>query len=64
MQENHNLYARFHEVFEDRLDKTLLVTDAGDGYRYADIESESARMARFLAMAGAVPGHPLCRYRE
>lgn len=56
MQENHNLYARFHEVFEPRLDKTLLVTDAGDEYRYADIESESARLARFLAAAGAAPG--------
>ena len=56
MQENHSLYARFHEVFEDRLDKTLLVTDTGDEYRYADIESESARLARFLAAAGAVPG--------
>ena len=56
MQEDHSLYARFHEVFEDRLDKTLLVTDTGDEYRYADIESESARLARFLAQTGAVPG--------
>ena len=56
MQENHSLYARFHEVFEDRLDKTLLVTDTGDEYRYADIEGESARLARFLAETGAVPG--------
>ncbi|MDE0513089.1 MAG: AMP-binding protein [Gammaproteobacteria bacterium] len=56
MAENHNLYARFHKVFEDRLDKILLVTDAGDGYRYADIESETARLAGFLAAAGAVPG--------
>ncbi len=56
MQEDHSLYARFHEVFEDRLDKTLLVTDTGDEYRYADIESESARLARFLAAAGVAPG--------
>ena len=56
MQENHNLYARFHKVFEDRPDKTLLVTDVGDEYRYADIESESARLAGFLAAVGAVPG--------
>ncbi|MDE0284125.1 MAG: AMP-binding protein, partial [Gammaproteobacteria bacterium] len=56
MAENHNLYARFHKVFEDRLDKILLVTDAGNGYRYADIESESARLAGFLAAAGALPG--------
>ena len=55
-QENHNLYARFHKVFENRLDSTLLVTDAGDEYRYADMESESARLARFLGEAGAVPG--------
>lgn len=56
MQEDHSLYARFHEVFEDRLDKTLLVTDTGDEYRYADIESESARLARFLAETGVAPG--------
>ena len=56
MHENHNLYARFHEVFKQRLNQTLLVTDAGDEYRYADIESESARLAGFLAAAGAVPG--------
>lgn len=56
MTENHNLYARFHKVFEDRLDKILLVTDAGDEYRYADMERESARLAGFLAAAGAVPG--------
>ena len=56
MHENHNLYARFHEVFKQRLNQTLLVTDAGDDYRYADMESESARLARFLAAAGAVPG--------
>ena len=55
-QENHNLYTRFHKVFENRLDSTLLVTDAGDEYRYAELESESARLARFLAEAGAVPG--------
>ena len=56
MHENHNLYARFHEVFKHRLNQTLLVTDSGDDYRYADIESESARLAGFLAAAGAVPG--------
>ena len=56
MHEDHNLYARFHKAFEDRLDKTLLVTAAGDEYRYADIERESARLARFLATAGAAPG--------
>ena len=56
MHENHNLYARFHEVFRHRLNQTLLVTDTGDEYRYADIESESARLAGFLAAAGAVPG--------
>ena len=56
MPDNHNLYARFHKAFEDRLDKILLVTDAGDEYRYADIASESARLAGFLAAAGAVPG--------
>ena len=54
--EDHNLYARFHKVFEDRLDNTLLVTDSGDEWRYADMESESARLAGFLAAAGAVPG--------
>ena len=56
MQENHNLYARFQKVFENRLDKNLLITDAGDAYRYADMERESARLAGFLAAAGAVPG--------
>ena len=56
MHENHNLYARFHEVFKQRLNQTLLVTDAGDEYRYADMESESARLARFLAATGVVPG--------
>ena len=56
MQENHNLYARFHKVFKDRLDKTLLVTDSGDEYCYADMERESARLSGFLAATGAVPG--------
>ena len=56
MRENHNLYARFHKVFENRSDKTLLVTDAGNEYRYADIARATARLARFLAAAGAVPG--------
>ena len=55
-QENHNLYAHFHKVFENRLDSTLLVTDAGDKYRYADMESESARLAGFLAAAGVRAG--------
>ena len=56
MHENHNLYARFYEVFRHRLNQTLLVTDSGDEYRYTDMESESARLAGFLAAAGAVPG--------
>ena len=56
MHENHNLYARFHEVFKRRLNQTLLVTDSGDEYRYADIESESARLSGCLAAAGATPG--------
>ena len=55
-QENHNLYTRFHKVFENRLDSTLLVTDAGAVYRYADIESESARLAGFLAATGVRAG--------
>ncbi|MCY3751027.1 MAG: malonyl-CoA synthase [Gammaproteobacteria bacterium] len=52
MQENHNLYARFHEVFRHRLNQTLLITEAGDEYRYADMERESARLAGFLAQSG------------
>ena len=57
MQENHNLYARFHIRYSKTgLTRPLLVTDAGDEYRYADMESESARLARFLADTGAVPG--------
>ena len=56
MHENPNLYARFRQVFEDRLQQTLLVTDTGEQYRYTDMESESARLAGLLAAAGAVPG--------
>ena len=53
---NYNLYAHFRKVFEGHLDKELLVTWGGEEYRYADIESESARLANFLAASGAKPG--------
>jgi len=56
MPENHNLYARFHKIFEARLDKTLLATDNGDEWRYADVEGNAARLAGLLAQSGVKPG--------
>ena len=53
---NYNLYAQFNKVFEPRLSKVLLVTQAGEEYSYADVDSESARLAQFLAKSGAKPG--------
>ncbi len=53
---NFNLYAQFRKVFEARPNKVLLVTDSGEKYRYADMESESARLANFLTAAGVNAG--------
>ena len=55
-KQNFNFYAQFWKVFEKHLEKVLLTTDAGKEYRYADIESESARIANFLAALGVRPG--------
>ena len=54
--QNHNLYARFRAVFAPRLERTLLVTDAGDAYSYADIDREAARLANFLTKLGLRAG--------
>ena len=54
--QNHNLYARFRAVFAPRLERTLLVTDAGDAYSYADIDREAARLANFLTRLGLRAG--------
>ena len=55
-EQNHNLYAYIQDIARSRLDKPLLVTDAGVSYTYVDIDRESARLANFLADSGAMPG--------
>ena len=54
--QHHNLYARFQQVFADRLEKTLLITDTGVAYRYGEMDREAARLAGFLTQAGLKPG--------
>ncbi len=55
-EQDHNLYAYIQDIARTRLDKPLLVTDAGVSFSYADIDRESARLANFLAASGARPG--------
>jgi malonyl-CoA/methylmalonyl-CoA synthetase len=51
-----NLYSRYQEQFDAHAGDELLRTDDETSYAYADIERLSARIASFLAGAGARPG--------
>ena len=53
---NSNLFAHFAAQFASRADEPLLVTNDETVYSYADIDRESARLARFLGELGASPG--------
>ncbi|MGI9271234.1 MAG: malonate--CoA ligase [Woeseiaceae bacterium] len=56
MKPNANLFAQFSEQFAAHSTDTLLSTAAGKDYSYADIDRESARLARFLCELGIKPG--------
>lgn len=51
-----NLYARFHERFESRLDQELLRTASGELYRYADIDRLVGQIANALTETGVTAG--------
>ncbi len=54
--QNYNLYQHFQQQITRQADKVLLLTDTDQAYSYADIERESARLARFLTDLGIEPG--------
>ena len=54
--ENANLFAAFLATFRRRAQHDALVTATGQTYRYADVDAESARLARYLSEAGVRPG--------
>ncbi len=54
--QNYNLYQHFQQQIARQADKVLLLTDTDQAYTYADIERESARLARFLTDLGIAPG--------
>jgi len=49
---NYNLYAHFQQQFERRGDKPALVLTGKPSISYADLERESARLARYLTDPG------------
>ncbi|MBT6421716.1 MAG: AMP-binding protein, partial [Porticoccaceae bacterium] len=51
-QTNYNLYAHFQQQFERRGDKPALVLTGKPSISYADLERESARLARYLTDLG------------
>jgi len=51
-----NLFQAFQERFAERADREAITTSGGATYRFADLEAESARLARFLHEAGVRPG--------
>lgn len=55
-QQNGNLFEMFCSRFPADLNTTLLLTGEGDEYTYADLLSESARMANYLIDLGAKSG--------
>ena len=55
-QQNGNLFEVFCSRFPTDLRTTLLLTGEGEGYTYADLLCESARLANYLITLGAKPG--------
>ncbi len=51
-----NLFSHFHRQFIKHADDELLCTGRDRSYRYADIDKQSARLARYLTGLGASPG--------
>jgi malonyl-CoA/methylmalonyl-CoA synthetase len=56
VSDNGNLFAHFVDHFAAGADEPLLVTADEEVISYADIDRQSARLARFLGMLGAKPG--------
>ncbi len=54
--ESHNLFTHFEKQFSAQGDKRALTSAAGDGYSFADLDAESARLARYLRDLGIGPG--------
>ena len=53
---SHNLYALFHQAFSGHFERTAIQTDTGERYSFADLDQQSARMARWLQSIGLQPG--------
>lgn len=51
-----NLYAILRERFPRDLARPFLETESGSLFKYADVEAETARIARYLADTGLQPG--------
>lgn len=53
---NHNVYALFQSRFPADADRTFIETEAGERYRYADLERASAQAAAHLSSLGVRKG--------
>ncbi|MBX2847637.1 MAG: AMP-binding protein [Acidiferrobacterales bacterium] len=56
MKKNFNLFAHFEPNFKEHADKELLLTLDGQSFSYADIDHQSARLARCLSDLGVKIG--------
>lgn len=54
--DDRNIYAAFSRHFPSNLDNPILETPDGRSWSYADLDRESARIARLLTGLGARPG--------
>lgn len=53
---NTNFYSAIHSQLVANADKTLLITNQGQSFSYADIQLEVARLASFITSLGLTPG--------
>ncbi|MGD8795700.1 MAG: malonyl-CoA synthase [Thiohalophilus sp.] len=53
---NHNIYSVFQSCFPESRSATFIENETGQTWSYADLESESARLARFLTSLGVKKG--------
>ena len=51
-----NLFTHFHKQFAEQADNELLCTEQDKSYRYSDIDTRSAQLARYLTDLGVSPG--------
>ena len=56
MSPDRNLYELLRSRFPSGSEATAVETPAGEGWTYAELDAESARLANALASAGAEPG--------